>query len=128
LKYTFKVDTLTRSLTSDFNSLTLPIFLKADDGNSMAHGIETRLPFLDYRIVNLGFKIPENFKINKGWNKFFLRSSFNKINNEIRWRKDKKGFTSPFNEMTSKIFNEVSFSQKEFRKYSLNAYKDSFTS
>ena len=62
-KYTFKVDKLSDYLLSDFNTLTLPIFLKADDGNSMAHGVETRLPFMDYRIVNLGLSIPENFKI-----------------------------------------------------------------
>tara|TARA_Y100000385_G_scaffold191877_1_gene198458 strand:+ start:2853 stop:4652 length:1800 start_codon:yes stop_codon:yes gene_type:complete len=128
LKYTFKVDKLSDYLLSDFHTLTLPVFLKADDGNSMAHAVETRLPFMDYRIVNLGFKIPENFKIFNGWNKFFLRSAFMKINNEIKWRKDKKGFTSPFNEMSSKIFNKVDVSEKEFRKYSLDVFKDIFTS
>ena len=128
LKYTFKVDKLSDYLLSDFNTLTLPMFLKGDDGNSMAHGVETRLPFMDYRIVNLGFNIPDNFKIFNGWNKYFLRSAFTKINSEIKWRKDKKGFTSPFKEMSSKIFNKVDISDKEFRKYSLDVFKDSFTS
>jgi asparagine synthetase B (glutamine-hydrolysing) len=128
LNYTFKLDKLSDYLLTDFNTLTLPIFLKADDGNSMAHSVETRLPFMDYRIVNFGFKIPENFKIYNGWNKYFLRSAFTKINFEIMWRKDKKGFTSPFKEMSSKIFNKVDISEKEFRKYSLNVFKDIFTS
>ena len=128
LKYTFKLDKLSDYLLSDFNTLTLPMFLKADDGNSMAHGVETRLPFMDYRIVNLGFNIPENFKIFNGWNKYFLRNAFIKINSEIKWRKDKKGFTSPFNEMSSKIFNKVDISDKQFRKYSLDVFKDIFTS
>jgi asparagine synthase (glutamine-hydrolysing) len=127
LKYTLKVDKLSDYLLSDFNTLTLPMFLKADDGNSMAYGVETRLPFMDYRIVNLGFSIPENFKIFNGWNKYILRKSFKKINNEIKWRKDKKGFTSPFREMSSKIFSKVDISDKEFRKYSLDVFKDIFS-
>ena len=127
LKYTFKIDKLSEYLLSDFNTLTLPVFLKADDGNSMAFGVETRLPFMDYRIVKLGFSMPENFKIFNGWNKYILRKSFKKINSEIKWRKDKKGFTSPFKEMSSKIFNKDDISDKEFRKYSLDVFKDSFT-
>lgn len=127
LKYTFKIDKLSEYLLSDFDALTLPVFLKADDGNSMAFGVETRLPFMDYRIVKLGFSMPENFKIFNGWNKYILRKSFKKINSEIKWRKDKKGFTSPFKEMSSKIFNKDDISDKEFRKYSLDVFKDSFT-
>jgi asparagine synthase (glutamine-hydrolysing) len=128
LNYVFKIDKLSDYLLSDFNTLTLPVYLKADDGNSMAFGVETRLPFMDYRIVNFGFCLPENFKIYNGWNKYLLRSAFTKINSEIKWRKDKKGFTSPFKEMSSKIFNKVDISDKEFRKYSLNVFKDIFTS
>lgn len=126
LNYVFKINKLTDYLLSDFNILTLPVYLKADDGNSMAFGVETRLPFMDYRIVDFGFSLPENFKIYNGWNKYFLRSVFTKINSEIKWRKDKKGFTSPFKEMSSKIFNKVDISDKEFRKYSLDVFKDIF--
>ena len=93
----------------------------------MAFGVETRLPFMDYRIVNFGFSLPENFKIYNGWNKYFLRSAFTKINSEIKWRKDKKGFTSPFREMSLKIFNKVDISDREFRKYSLDVFKEVFT-
>lgn len=123
LKYIFKIDKLSDYLLSDFNTLTLPIYLKADDGNSMAFGVETRLPYMDYRIVNFGFSLPENFKIYKGWNKYFLRSAFTKVNSNIRWRKDKKGFTSPFKEMNFKIFNKVE-TNKDFRKISLSIFKD----
>lgn len=126
INYVFKIDKLSDYLLSDFNALTLPIYLKADDGNSMAFGVETRLPFMDYRIVNFGFSLPENFKIYNGWNKYFLRSAFTKINSEIKWRKDKKGFTSPFREMSLKIFNKVDISDREFRKYSLDVFKDIF--
>jgi asparagine synthase (glutamine-hydrolysing) len=126
LNYVFKIDKLSDYLLSDFNTLTLPVYLKSDDGNSMAFGVETRLPFMDYRIVNFGFSLPENFKIYNGWNKYFLRSAFTKINSEIKWRKDKKGFTSPFREMSLKIFNKVDISDREFRKYSLDVFKDIF--
>ena len=126
LNYVFKINKLTDYLLSDFKTLTLPVYLKADDGNSMAFGVETRLPFMDYRIVDFGFSLPENFKIYNGWNKYFLRNAFTKINSEIKWRKDKKGFTSPFKEMSSKLFNKVDVSEKEFRKYSLDVFKDIF--
>ena len=126
LKFTYKIDKLSEFLINDFNVLTLPIYLKSDDGNAMYHSIETRLPFLDFRIVNFGFQLPESYKINNGWNKFLLRSSFKKVNNEIKWRKDKKGFSSPYDEMTFKLFNEHGISKYKFRNHVLNIYKKNF--
>ena len=48
------------------------------------------------------------------------------VNNEIKWRKDKKGFSSPYDEMTFKLFNEQGISKFKFRNHVLNIYKKNF--
>jgi len=70
--------------------------LRYADRNSMAHGREVRLPFLDHELVEFVFSLPSNFKIRDGWTKWMLRETMkNKLPNEIVWRKDKTGFEPP---------------------------------
>ena len=74
----------------------LPHLLKYEDKNSMNHSIETRLPFIDYRVVEYAISIKPELKIKDGWTKFVLRKgSENILPDEIRWRKNKYGFDSP---------------------------------
>ena len=66
------------------------------DRNSMAHGREVRLPFLDHKLVEFIFSLPSSFKIRNGWTKWLLRKSMeNNLPKEIVWRKDKVGFEPP---------------------------------
>ena len=66
------------------------------DRNSMAHGREVRLPFLDHKLVEFIFSLPSSFKIRDGWTKWLLRKSMeNNLPKEIVWRKDKVGFEPP---------------------------------
>ncbi len=66
------------------------------DRNSMAHGREVRLPFLDHKLVEFIFSLPSSFKIRDGWTKWLLRKSMeNNLPGEIVWRKDKVGFEPP---------------------------------
>lgn len=75
---------------------TIQKVLKYEDRNSMAFGIEARLPFLDYRLVEYVFSINENYKIRNGWTKYILRQSLKNILPEkIRLRKSKMGFPVP---------------------------------
>jgi len=70
--------------------------LRYADRNSMAHGRELRLPFLDYKLAEFIITLPSSFKINKGWTKWLLRKSMEEsLPNEIVWRKDKTGFEPP---------------------------------
>ena len=70
--------------------------LRYSDRNSMAHGREVRLPFLNHELVEFVFSLPANFKIRKGWTKWLLRESRkSKLPEEIVWRKDKTGFEPP---------------------------------
>jgi asparagine synthase (glutamine-hydrolysing) len=74
----------------------LPHLLKYEDKNSMAHSIESRLPFLDYRSVENAVSFNPKFKIKDGWSKFILRKATTEyLPKEIGWRRNKRGFESP---------------------------------
>jgi asparagine synthase (glutamine-hydrolysing) len=71
----------------------LPHYLRMEDRNSMAHGVEARLPFLDYRLVSLAFRVPADRKVQGIWNKALLRSSLRgRIPESVRTRVEKMGF------------------------------------
>lgn len=74
----------------------LPLYLRVEDRNSMAHSVETRLPFLDYRLVSLVFNMAANWKLRGPWNKFVLREAMRRrIPESVRTRVDKMGFPVP---------------------------------
>jgi asparagine synthase (glutamine-hydrolysing) len=54
-------------------TLQLPHLLRYEDRNSMWHSIETRLPFLDYRLVEFCVSLRAEWKIQRGWTKYILR-------------------------------------------------------
>lgn len=75
---------------------TLPKFLKWEDRNSMANSIEARIPFLDYRLVEFAYNLPDNYLDFQGETKRILRQGLKNILPEkIKNRKDKKGFITP---------------------------------
>ena len=62
----------------------------------MAFSIESRVPFLDHRLVELAFSMPDNDKISTGITKNILRESMRGIlPDAITNRMDKKGFVTP---------------------------------
>jgi len=70
--------------------------LRLADRNSMAHGVETRLPYLNHELVQFLFSLPAGFKIRDGWTKWLLRKSMSGLlPDEVLWRKDKIGFEPP---------------------------------
>ncbi|MCP5508051.1 MAG: asparagine synthase (glutamine-hydrolyzing) [Chlamydiales bacterium] len=75
---------------------SLPMLLHYEDRNSMAHSVEARTPFLDYRLVEFILGLPTDYKIADGWTKRLLRYSMRGvIPEEIRTRKDKMAFVTP---------------------------------
>lgn len=88
-------DILNNELFLDFHSNTLPILLTNYDRLSMAFGIESRTPFLDYRLVNYVFSLKSHFKINGSFNKVILREAIQQIDGENKIdRLSKRGFVS----------------------------------
>jgi asparagine synthase (glutamine-hydrolysing) len=74
----------------------LRALLHYEDRNSMAFGIETRLPFLDYRLVEFLYGLDTDLKIRNGWTKAILRTAMEGILPEqVQWRTDKMGFVTP---------------------------------
>ncbi len=74
----------------------LRALLHYEDRNSMAFGIETRLPFLDYRLVEFLCGVDPGHKIRRGWTKAILRDAMEEIlPEEVRRRADKMGFVTP---------------------------------
>ena len=74
----------------------LPLYLRVEDRNSMAHSVEARLPFLDYRLVSLAFSLPGEWKLRGGWNKYLVREAMKGVIAEpVRTRRDKMGFPTP---------------------------------
>lgn len=70
--------------------------LRHADRNSMAHGREVRLPFLNHELVEFIFSLPSQFKIRNGRTKWILRQSMvNQLPDDIVFRKKKVGFEPP---------------------------------
>ena len=66
------------------------------DRVSMAWSIESRMPFMDYRMVEFLASVPAAYKLHNGWTKYLARRAFDgKLPDEIVWRKDKVGWAIP---------------------------------
>ena len=66
------------------------------DRVSMAHSVESRMPFLDYRLAEFLASVPVCYKMHDGWTKYIARLAFtNDLPSEVCWRKDKLGWPSP---------------------------------
>lgn len=82
--------------------------LKWDDINSMKFSLESRVPFLDYRLVEASLNLPSKRILKKGTTKYILRESMRGIlPQRIVDRKDKKGFSNPRQEW----FKSVEFQE-----------------
>jgi len=81
---------------AQFAATSLPMLLHWEDRDSMAHSIEARVPFLDYRLVEFVTGLPDEFKIADGVTKRVLREGLRGVLPErIRTRIDKLGFVTP---------------------------------
>lgn len=81
----------------------LPALLHWEDRNSMAFSIESRVPFLDYRLVEFSLSLPAEYKIKNGITKKVLRDAMrDQLPEKIRNRQDKLGFATPEEEWMRK--------------------------
>ena len=87
---TFKEQSL---LSTQFG---LQDLLRYEDRNSMAFSIESRVPFLDHRLVEFSIALDNDWKIQNGWTKYILRKTAEPLlDKEVVWRKYKMGFLTP---------------------------------
>lgn len=58
---------------ADVGFASLCTLLRYEDRNSMGHSVESRMPYLDYRVMELGLALPNRLKIRRGYGKWILR-------------------------------------------------------
>jgi len=81
---------------SQLTATSLPMLLHWEDRDSMAHSIEARVPFLDYRLVEFVLGLPDDYKIAGGETKRAMREGMRGVLPErVRTRVDKMGFVTP---------------------------------
>lgn len=87
---------LWHALAFDVQHRQLPSLLRYEDRNSMAFSIETRLPFLDYRLVEFAFALPDDERQGGETTKAILRRALgDRIPRTVLERRDKMGFETP---------------------------------
>jgi len=91
------VSELDKELNRQLLYMTMPRILHDVDRNSMARSLEVRLPFLDYRLVEFSYALPDGYKIHRNWTKYIVRKGCKKyLPKKIRFRRNKMGFPAPF--------------------------------
>ena len=97
---------LPKFLKNQIESTTLPGLLHFEDRNSMAHSVESRVPFLDYRLLEFAVNIPTEQKIHGSLTKIILREAMKDyLPEEVYKRTDKIGFSTP---IEHNLFNKNS--------------------
>ena len=101
--YNENSDPRTRNMThlqamlfTNFHGSALPTTAASFDRASMAHGIELRMPFFDWRLVTYAFALPDTSRNGGGYSKRLLRLAMQgTMPDMIRLRRTKVGFISP---------------------------------
>ncbi len=112
---------LSNFLYNMMHSTSIQTLLHYEDRMAMAHGVESRVPFLDHRLVELAFSLPSAYKINPPFGKYVHREAMQGIiPQEIYERKDKAIFSTPFYSgwMKGKLSEYISdiFASEEFKQ------------
>lgn len=94
--YEAPADSVHENLLRQFYHEPLPALLRYEDHNSMAWSVESRTPFMDYRLVEFSFGLPDRFLYRNHVRKSILRDAMhNVLPPAIENRKDKMGFVTP---------------------------------
>jgi asparagine synthase (glutamine-hydrolysing) len=87
--------TLPQMLTRDF-ATDLQTLLHYADQSSMAWSLESRMPFMDWRLVTFLARVPTAYLVHDGWTKWLARHAMrDELPAEVVWRRDKVGWAIP---------------------------------
>lgn len=87
--------TLEEALVADFHT-HLQNLLHYGDKTSMAWSVESRMPFMDVKLVEFLATVPPAYKIHDGWTKWLARQAMAPhLPAEVAWRRDKLGWAVP---------------------------------
>ena len=106
-KFSLKGGNFDRYLLNHITHKTLNNILQYEDISSMLQSIEIRSPFMDYRLMEFAFSIPNDLRFNKGITKVIQRETIGKmLPDSITYNRKKIGFNTPF---TDYITNDPAF-------------------
>ena len=83
---------LNQTFLAEFKTKLVDDFLIVDDAMSMAHSLESRVPFLDAEVVDFSFNIPSHLKVRKDGGKYILKKAVSDILPKYVLKKKKWGF------------------------------------
>ncbi|MBA2459901.1 MAG: asparagine synthase (glutamine-hydrolyzing) [Gemmatimonadales bacterium] len=85
------------ALWFQFAIRNVPRWLRMEDRVSMAASVESRLPFLDYRLVEFAFALPDDLKLRDGYSKYILRQAMRDLlPARLLGTRTKRPFLAPF--------------------------------
>lgn len=113
-KFSLRGNNFNKYLLNHVTHKTLNNILHYEDISSMLQSIEIRSPFMDYRLMEFGFSIPNDLKFKKGITKIIQRETIGKmLPDSITNSRRKIGFNTPF---TNYFSNDP-----DFKSYVLGA-------
>lgn len=122
LKHSYHYD---RTLYNSTHMTILPTLLRNYDRYSMASGVEIRMPFMDYRLVELAFSINWKSKLRGGYSKAIIRDALKDIMpNSIVYRKSKVGFSTPLSEWAQGPWREWLLDEINSQEFINSTYID----
>ncbi|MCE7863078.1 MAG: asparagine synthase (glutamine-hydrolyzing) [Bacteroidetes bacterium CHB5] len=95
LRFISTPETMREILLTDMQLVLPGDMLTKVDSMSMANSLEVRVPFLDYRVVDFVFNLPDDFKINRSIRKRILQDTFRDALPAELYNRPKKGFEVP---------------------------------
>jgi asparagine synthase (glutamine-hydrolysing) len=85
------------TLWRTFAQTIVPMWLRIEDRTSMMWSVESRLPFMDYRLIEFAFSLPAHLKMKGGYSKHILRQAMSgTLPEQIVTNRVKRRFSSPF--------------------------------
>lgn len=94
-RYGGRVGSVRAMSAAQITATNLPMLLHWEDRNSMAFSVEARVPFLDYRAVELSLRMADEDKLGGGIAKAVLRKSMQGlVPDVVLKRRDKMGFVT----------------------------------
>ncbi|MEJ1932306.1 asparagine synthase (glutamine-hydrolyzing) [Nostoc sp. NIES-2111] len=117
--------TLERTFHRDFFQQTMQTILQQYDRASMNSGVESRMPFMDYRLVEYIFSLPLKSKVGGGYTKRVLREAIKGlVPDDIRLNKVKIGFNAPHEVWLKDSLREWALDMTRSEAFRSNPYFD----
>lgn len=123
---------LQKSQYLEYSLIHTPRSLKYVDRISMSHGVESRIPYLDHKLVEFCFNLSNNKKIKNNTQRYIFKKAFNL--SDIKNKIEKKNITDPqrdwfkdkLNVLLKKQLKNISQNDKIFDKKNILNFLENY--